>query len=376
MTNKIMIIAGEASGDLHGSGLVRELKTLQPEAKILGIGGDKMQEQGMHLLYHIQDMSVLGFWDVIKQFRFFRSVYKNLASAFDREKPDLLILIDYPGLNLKLAKAAHQRGIPVLYYIAPQVWAWGAGRIKKLAKIVDKMAVIIPFEEKMYRAAGIDATFVGHPLLEVIQPKLDKESFFKKLNIDPDRKTIGLLPGSRNLEVKRLLPEMLATIRSIQKQHPDVQPVIGKASTVELDLYQQIIGCNEHFSLIEDHTYDVMKYSDILIVASGTATLESALMETPLIIVYKVDPLSYFLGKQLIKIDSIGLVNVIAEQKIVPEFIQQEFKRENLVPVVQDLLSNEESRSRMINNLKLIRQKLGEPGASKRAAEIALSMIH
>ena len=370
-----MIIAGEASGDLHGSGLVRELIKNQNDLKIFGIGGDKMSNQGMELLYHINEMSVIGFWDVIKQFRFFRGVYKKLVQIMDTEKPSVLVLIDYPGLNLKLAKAAHEKGIPVLYYIAPQVWAWGAGRIKKIAKIVTRMAVIIPFEEKMYRDAGIDATFVGHPLLEVIKPRLSKKDFFKKVNLNPNKLTIGLLPGSRTLEVKRLLPEMIATIKALIKQNQDIQSIIGSTDTVESGLYDQIVNSNSNIQFVEGFTYEIMKHCDLLIVASGTATLESALFETPLIIVYKVDPLSYFLGKLLVKIDFIGLVNVIAEKKIVPEFIQNDFKKENIIPAIDSLLFDKTIRKQTIQDLKQIKEKLGKSGASNRTAEMVIKMI-
>ncbi len=375
MNNKIMIIAGEASGDLHGSGLVKELKAKNSDLHIFGVGGNKMQQQGMELIYHVNEMSVLGFWDVLKHFRFFKTVYKNLVKKLDHEKPAVLVLIDYPGLNLKLAKAAHQRGIKVAYYIAPQVWAWGAKRIKKMSQTVNKMAVIIPFEEKMYRDAGIDATFVGHPLLEILQIKSNKKEFFAKYGLNPKYKTIGLLPGSRPLEVKRLLPAMMRTVRQFKRKYLEIQVLIGKADSVDPEIYNQLIPEKRDVQLLENYTYEIMKHSDLLIVASGTATLESALFETPLIIVYKVDPVSYFIGKQLVKIDSIGLVNVIAEKKITPEFIQQQFRAENLIPEMENLLFNENRQSKTINDLRKIKQKLGEVGASEKAATMILGMM-
>jgi len=371
-----MIIAGEASGDLHGSGLVRELKSKKPDLQIFGIGGDKMQQQGMKLLYHVNEMSVLGFWDVLKQFRFFKKVYKNLVNKLNQEKPAVLVLIDYPGLNLKLAKAAQQRGIKVFYYIAPQVWAWGAKRVKKIAATVNKMAVIIPFEEKMYRDAGVDATFVGHPLLEILNIKSTRKKFFTEHGLNSEFKTVGLLPGSRPLEVKRLLPEMLQTAEQLKKQHPDIQVVIGKADSVSLENYKQLISEKCNVQLLENCTYEIMKHSDLLIVASGTATLESALFETPLIIVYKVDALSYLIGKQLVKIDSIGLVNVIAEKKIVPEFIQKQFCEKNLIHEMEDLIFNKNRRTKIIQDIKEIKQKLGQAGASERTANMILKMIN
>lgn len=371
-----MIVAGEASGDLHGSGLVREMFKMQPGLEIFGVGGDKMHQQGVRLLYHINEMSVLGLWDVLKRFAFFRGVYRNLVSAMDESQPDLLILIDYPGMNLKLARAAKKRGIKVFYYIAPQVWAWGSNRIQKMVKLVDKMAVIIPFEEKMFQDAGIDAKFVGHPLLETVTSKIGRDEFFQKHGLIQNQKVVGLLPGSRILEVKRLLPEMLQTVRQLRKTHPEIQTIISQADSVALNIYQEILQNNNQVKLVDNSTYEIMKHCDLLIVASGTATLESALFNTPLIVVYKVDLISYLIGKQLVKIDAIGLVNVIAERKIVPEFIQRQFRKDRMLPEIEKLLFDKNQRKEVINNLKKINKKLGEPGASARSAEIAFETMN
>ena len=370
-----MIIAGEASGDLHASGLVRELYRLDPALEIFGIGGDKMQHEGVNLLYHINQMSVLGFGDVIKRFPFFRKVYSHLVALMKEKQPQLIILIDYPGMNLKIAKAAKKLGIKVFYYIAPQVWAWGKGRIKKMATLVDKLAAIIPFEEKLFRQAGIDAHFVGHPLLEVLTTKLAKHEFLNQYNLSEKKQIIGLLPGSRITEVKRLLPEMIKTVSELKSQYSDIQIIVSRASSVDKNLYQNIIRNNSSVKLLENCTYEIMKYSDFLLVASGTATLESALLGTPLIVVYKVDPLSYFIGKKLVKINNIGLVNVIAEREIVPEFIQHEFNSENIIPTIAKMLFNQTERKQIILNLGQIKEKLGRKGASKKAAEMALSML-
>lgn len=375
MNHKVLIIAGEASGDLHASGLVHEIQNAAPGTEIFGIGGDRMRDLGVKLFYHISEMSVLGFVDVLKQIRFFKRVYRELVAVMENDQPDLLILIDYPGLNLKLAKAARERGIKVLYYIAPQVWAWGAGRVKKMARWVDKMAVIIPFEEKLYRDAGIDATFVGHPLLEVVKPGLGKDEFLIQRGLDSTKKIIGLLPGSRHLEVKRLLPEMLHAVEKLRSDYPNVQAIIGQADTVDESDYKDILAPFRSVKLVKNNTYNIMKHSDLLLVASGTATLESALFATPLIIVYKVDPISYFIGRQLVKIDSIGLVNVIAEKKIVPEFIQGQFRAANIVPEMKKLLLEKDDREKMIGELHKIRKKLGEPGASVQAANMAVEMM-
>ncbi len=376
MNSKVMIVAGEASGDLHASGLVREILKKRPNLEIFGVGGDRMQQQGVRLLYHINEMSVLGFWDVLRRFAFFQKVYHRLVSAMNELQPDLLILIDYPGMNLKLARVAKKRNIKVFYYIAPQVWAWGSNRIQKMVSLVDKMAVIIPFEEKMFQAAGIDAKFVGHPLLEIVTSKMGRDEFFKRQGLAKNQKVIGLLPGSRVLEVKRLLPEMVQTVQQLRKTHPEIQTIISKADTVASNVYQEILLNNNQLKIVENATYEIMKHSDLLIVASGTATLESALFNTPLIIVYKVDPISYLIGKQLVKIDSIGLVNVIAEEKIVPEFIQNQFASERLLPDIEKLLYDKKQRDQVISDLKKIKQKLGEPGASARSAAIALETMN
>jgi len=371
-----MIVAGEASGDLHGSGLVREMFAQQSDLEIFGIGGDQMSNLGMQLLYHINEMSVVGLWDVLKRFAFFRKVYHNMVAAMDKYLPEVLILIDYPGMNLKLARAAKKRDIRILYYIAPQAWAWGSNRIQKMVQLVDKMAVIIPFEEQIFRDAGIDATFVGHPLLEIVNSKIDQSTFFSKYGLNANHPVIGLLPGSRNLEVKRLLPEMLQTIVQLRNKYPQIQTIISKSNSVAWDVYQGIIQNNVHVKLLENCTYEIMKHSDLLVVASGTATLESALFETPLIIVYKVDPISYLIGKQLIKIDSIGLVNVIAEKKIVPEFVQHQFRWNKLMPEMENLLFNDDQRTDVIDDLRKIKEKLGSPGASRRTAKMAIEMLN
>lgn len=371
-----MIIAGEASGDLHASGLVAAIAAQQSDIEFLGIGGDRMRNAGVQLFYHINDLSVLGFWDVLKRLGFFKKVYRQLVEAMDRQRPALLILIDYPGLNLKLAAAARARSIKVFYYIAPQVWAWGASRLPKMARLVDRMAVILPFEEPMFRRAGIDATFVGHPLLEMVASRMSREEFFQENALAAGKKTIGILPGSRPLEVKRLLPEMLEIVRRLRLKYPDIQAIIGKASSLSAEIYAPLLAVNHQAQLLDNYTYEVMQHSDLLLVASGTATLESALLATPMIIVYKVDPLSYIIGRSLVTIDVIGLVNVIAGQKIVPEFIQHEFRWQKVLPEAEALLFDQDRRQTVINNLKTIRANLGQPGASARAADLALDLIH
>jgi len=376
MKLNIMIVAGEASGDLHASSLVREMKKINPDLHFSGIGGDKMKNEGVELFYHVNEMSVLGFGDVIKSFPFFRRVFKYIVASMKKMKPDLLILIDYPGLNFKFAKEAQKLSIPVFYYIAPQVWAWGSGRIKKMTKIIDKMGVILPFEEDLFSSAGIQAHFVGHPLLDSFTTKMTKSEFFTKNNIKNEDKIIGLLPGSRTHEVNRLLPVMLDTAKELNLKFNNLKFIVARTSTISDQTYDEIAHDLPNVQFIYGQTYEIMNYSDFLIVKSGTSTLESALAKTPFIIVYKVDPFSYFIGRILVKIKFIGLVNVIAGKRIVPEFIQHECVTEKLVPTIETLLCNNDERHKMISEFEKLRHMLGEKGAAGRAAKLALETIN
>ncbi|MBN1350939.1 lipid-A-disaccharide synthase [candidate division KSB1 bacterium] len=372
---KIMISAGEASGDLHGSRLVSELKAVRPDAEVFGIGGDRMQAAGMHLLYHINQMSIVGLSGIVRQLPFLRQAFKLIRNALVKNKPALIILIDYPGFNLRLAKIAQSLDIPVMYYIVPQVWAWGSWRLKKIARLVQQAVVILPFETEIFSNAGIKTEFVGHPLLDVLQVKSDKEAFFSKHQLSPAKKTIGLLPGSRVSEVAMLLPIMRAAVDQLREKHPDLQVVISKAESLDKQLFAEILEPGHPYRLIENATYEIMKYSDLLVVASGTATLEAGLFKTPMVIVYKVSKLTYSIGKLLVKVDFLGLVNLLAGRQIVPELVQQNCTARNLIQTVDSLLTDNQKLDRMREELSKIRQQMGQPGAAKRAAAIALNLI-
>lgn len=370
-----MISAGEASGDLHGSNLIRELKKLDPHARIFGIGGDKMQAAGMELLYHINTMSIVGITEIARQLPFIRRVFKHLRNELITRKPQLLILIDYPGFNLHLAKIANSLGITVLYYILPQVWAWGQGRIKKIARLVKQAIVILPFEKEIFTHAGIKTEFVGHPLLDALKVEMSKKSFFQNLSLSVKEKTIGLLPGSRVSEVKKLLPTMLAAIEALRQRIPNIQVLISMAPTVDSSAFNEAFKIYPGTKFVHGQAYEIMKHSDLLIVASGTATLEASFFGTPMVIVYKVSHMTYLIGKILIKIKDIGLVNIIAGSRIVPEFVQNDFVVEKMLPVMESLLTNQEKIETMRAKLCEIKHQMGMPGAAKRAARIAMNLI-
>jgi lipid-A-disaccharide synthase len=374
-----LIVAGEASGDLHGAGVVCELKRLMPHADIFGIGGDKMSAAGMELLFHICDMAVVGFTEVVRHLPFLRRVMHTLEKEVARRRPTVAILIDYPGFNLRLAARLRNRnhalaGSPkILYYIAPQVWAWGAERIPKMAKLVDQMAVVFPFEVPLFQNAGIPTEFVGHPLLEDLQPKLTARAFFAKYQLLPDRPLLGLLPGSRRQEILRLLPDMLATGRLLKNSIPNLQIAVAMAPALPESFYRTRVT-DRDVCLVANATYEVMQYSRACLVCSGTATLETGCFGTPLAVVYRVSRLSYEIGKRLVKLPYIGLVNVVAGRKIAPEFIQNDFVPERVAAALAKLMQDSPERAQFQRALTEVRSQLGTPGASRRTAELALQL--
>lgn len=369
----ILIVAGEASGDLHGARLVQALKVLEPGSRVFGIGGDGMAGAGMELLFHIRDMAVVGFTEVIRHIPFLRQVMRTLEAEVEHRRPDVAILIDYPGFNLRLAARLRARGVKILYYIAPQVWAWGAGRIPKMARLIDEMAVVFPFEVDLFQNAGLSTTFVGHPLLEGLLPKLPRREFMARHLFVEGKPLLGLLPGSRRHEIERLLPDMLATARLLRQRRPDLQVAIAQAPTLPASLYQQYQS-GEAFKLIDQATYEVMKESTACLVCSGTATLETACFGTPLAIVYRTSRLSYLIGKRVVKLPFIGLVNVVMGKKIAPEFVQHGFTPSQAAEALSPLLFDPEANMRMRQQLATVREKLGTPGASERTAKMALRL--
>ena len=374
---RIMIVAGEASGDLHGGNLVQAMHQIDPSLRFYGIGGKKLKAAGVELIADSADMAVVGLTEVVSKLGMILKVMAQLKASLKADRPDLIILIDYPDFNLSLAKAAKKCGVRVFYYISPQVWAWRRGRIGKIKKIVDKMAVILPFEASLYNKAGVDATFVGHPLLDVVRAKYSREEALRRFGLREGITTVGILPGSRQSEVVRLLPEMLMAAEIIEKKLSSVQFVLPLADTLETQFVANIIRQYPiKVKVIPDEIYDVIGCADIAMVASGTATLETALMGTPMIIIYKVSAPSYYVGKMVINVDHIGLVNIMAGKTIVPELIQEAAIPEAIAAEVIDILTNRERMDDIKTELSKIRDMLGSPGAAVRAARLAYDMIN
>ena len=375
MPNKIMIIAGEASGDLHGGELVSAILAKRPDIEIFGVGGDRMRRAGMELFYHVDQLAYIGFWEVIKHYPFFRRVFFDLVEKYESRKPDLVILIDYPGFNLRFAKKIHELGGKVFYYIAPQVWAWHQGRAKKMAKFIDQLAVIFEFEKTFFDKYGLKTSFVGHPLLEGLQSKQSPRDFRARYDLPNDAPLLALFPGSRGQEVDNLLPVMYRTAMELQQKHPDLAVAVSKADTITRERLLSYIDHPDQVRIVEHDAYDLMQHADAAMVASGTATLETACFETPFAIAYRVSPLSYAIGKRVVKIKHIGLANIVAGQEVAREFIQDDLTPENLVPEMEKLLYDPEYRAKRKDQLKTVRGKLGAPGASGNAANLVLEML-
>lgn len=377
MIKRVLIIAGDPSGDLHGAGVVRELKRRRPDIDLFGVGGDGMKNAGMDLLYHLNDLSFMGFVEVVKHLPFLREVENRLDGLLLSRRPDLVLLIDYPGFNLRFARRAKDRGIPVVYYISPQVWAWGKHRLKKMKQVINRMLVILPFEKELYDSEHIPADFVGHPLLDVMHIRSTRSDFMAGQGFDGTGKLLGLFPGSRIQEIERMLPVMLNAARRV-RESSDIQVGVSKAPNLPVDCYRRHLDSavksgGPDVRLVEDGTYELMKYSDAAIVTSGTATLETACFETPMVVVYKASMISYFIGRLLVSVESIGLVNIVAGKKIVPELIQHGANADAIASNINRLFENPVLAEEMRNELAKVKGKLGTPGAASRVAD---TLIH
>ena len=375
-TRKVMIVAGEASGDLHGGNLIREMQRIDPDLSFYGVGGVRMKAAGGKLLADAADTAVVGLTEGVFKLGTILRIMHRLKTSLRKERPDLLILIDYPDFNLPLARVARRLGLKVLYYISPQVWAWRKGRIDTIKKSVDRMAVILPFEEQFYREAGVNVTFVGHPLLDEVRKKYPRTEAMKRFGLKDEAITVGILPGSRRSEVERLLPEMLKACRILTEKLSPLQFVLPLAGTLDPEFVRDILRqFPVPVNVIRDEIYDVIAVSDVAIVASGTATLETALLETPMVVVYKVSAPSYAIGRRFVSVDHIGLVNIIAGRTIVPELIQGEANPERIASEVRELIVRRGQVREVKAALAEIRGKLGTPGASQRTARIACDML-
>lgn len=369
LKQRLLLVAGEASGDLHGGNLARALLAEQPTLQLLGVGGRRMREAGVELLFDIRDLAVVGAVEAMHSLRTLWEVYRTLLRTVERTPVDAVLLIDFPGFNLKLAKAMAQRGIPVLYYIAPQIWAWHQGRIKKIRRRVRKLFVILPFEAKLYHSAGIDAEFVGHPLLDLVPLDGSKADACARCGLDPAAPVIGILPGSRRSELQYLLRPMLEAAALIHARMPAAQFILPLAETLQpAEVQKALETAAVPIRLLQRQTYEVMQAADVLLVASGTATLEAALIGTPMVIVYKAHLLTYVLARLVMRVACIGLPNVIAGRAIVPELWQYDVTAENMAAQALSLLRHPERAAAMRTELATLRRQLGSPGVPERVA--------
>lgn len=372
-----MIVAGEASGDMYGARLVSALRNQAPGITFFGIGGPKMEEAEVRILYRVSEVAVVGMTEVLPKMRFIHQALNELKDALKDNPPDLVILIDYPGFNLHLSKKAHDLGIPVLYYIPPQVWAWRERRVKKIAKRVDRVAVILPFEKEFYSRYGIRVEYVGHPLLDGLEERGSSEQVRGHPGIGGDQfPVVGLLPGSRNEEITRHMPPMMGAAEIISRTYPDLRCILPLASTVGEEIVKPYLeDVKFDVTVRSADTKEVLRECDLALIASGTATLEAAITETPMVILYKVSFLTYLISKLLAKVSHIGLVNLVAGGEIVPELIQGDATDSRLAEEGLRILEDEAIREDMKANLRMVRDQLGQGGASERAAAIAGEMM-
>ena len=363
---EVLIIAGEASGDLHASGFAAALKRMRPDLALTGIGGSRMENAGVTLIERSDRMAVMGFVEVVRQVPRHYALLSSLKRRLRSGTVALLVVIDYPGFNMKLAAAAAAAGVPVLYYITPQVWAWGAGRLAELSKIVTRAAPILPFEESLLRSHGINATFVGHPLLDRIGEMPERVEARRMLGLKESDEVLALFPGSRAQEIHRHLDDFVRTAQILERKRPGLRVIVSAASTVTIDPSR----CP--YPRVPSASFTVLRAADAAFCKSGTTTLEAAVAGCPLVVAYKTSPWTYAIARRVVKIPRIGLVNVVAGREVAPEFVQDAVVPERVAETLQPLLDHNDPRRRaMLEGLAEVRSKLGTPGAAERVAAIA-----
>lgn len=365
---------------MHGSNLVKAMKRSDPGIVFWGIGAKRMEQAGVKILVPSSEMAVVGVTEALVRLRTIALARRKLKSILKNRAPDLLILIDYPEFNLNLAKAARRFRVPVLYYISPQVWAWRRGRVRKIARRVDRMAVILPFEEAFYRDRGMEVDYVGHPLMDVVECGMRNAEYEIKYvasgATEIGRPVIGLLPGSRKEEIQNLLPVMVKSVEILGRRYRDIKCLLPLAETIDPEFVQSFLHNSVvEIKVIQGNIYEVLRRCHAALVASGTATLETAIIGVPMVIVYKVSPISYWVGRRVAKVPYIGLVNLVAGEKVVPELIQDEVSPERLAAEALNILEDDEVRKNMIKKLMGVKKTLGKGGASEKTAELALGMM-
>ncbi|GBE52490.1 lipid-A-disaccharide synthase [bacterium BMS3Bbin14] len=376
---QIMIVAGEASGDLHGAHLVQAMRELEPGLRFCGLGGRELKAAGVEILYDAARLAVVGLTEVISHLGDLLAARRVLLKRMRERQPALLILIDFPDFNLLLAAKAKKLGIPVFYYISPQVWAWRSGRVRKIGRLADRIGVILPFEQEFYHRRGVQVDFVGHPLMDSVHATMSRDEFLAGRSIDPDKVVVGLLPGSRKKEIISLLPPFLAAARLLtERSGQNFVFLLPRASTISPELLEEN-GVGRYrdsldLRVIDEKRYDLMAACDAVVAASGTVTLELAILGVPTVVTYRFSPRTYHLGRLLIKLQWFSLVNLIAGRTVIPELLQAQVTPDNIARELRVLLEDREARATMLRGLAEVREKLGGPGASRRAARIALNI--
>jgi len=372
---KIFIVCGEPSGDLLAGDLIRAIKNLNPAIKVAGVGGENLEKAGVEILCNIKELSVMGFFDVLKKLPKFLKLKQLILEKINTHKPDAIILVDFSGFNLRLAKAIN-KGIPTIYYVSPQVWASREKRVKCVRDYISEMIVLFKFEEEFYRKHGLKTHCVGHPLINLVRPTLEKQKLLDNLRINSSQKIIALLPGSRKQEIRLILPIMLKAARLINKEIPNTQFIIAKSPSLDTRIYQK--ECKKYgldLKIVDGKTYGCLNIADFCLICSGTATLEAAIMQKPFVIVYKMNLLNYLLYRPQVKIPYIGMVNIVAGKKIVPEFIQFSARPEMIARAALEYLQKPEPAKQMLEDLAYVKSSLGEPGAADRAAKLILDFL-
>jgi lipid-A-disaccharide synthase len=371
---RLLVSSGETSGDLYGAELVRHLTPARGPLDVFGLGGDLLAAQGSRLVAHARDLAVVGLFEVVTHLRRIRRVFKSLLAEVDQQRPDAAVLIDYPDFNLRLAKELHRRAIPVIYYVSPQVWAWRRGRVRAIRDTVARMLVIFPFEEALYREAGVPVSFVGHPLVDRVRKDPDGAGILRTLGLDPGRPMVALLPGSRAQEIAHHLPGLVATVARLRAARPDLQFTLALAPSLEAGPIAAAFA-GQPVQVVPGRVQALLSACTTAIVASGTATVEAALLEAPMVVVYRLSRITYALGRRLVKVPHVAMANLIAGRRLVPELIQGGFTPERTADEVLGLLDDGDRRRAMVAGLQEVRARLGQPGASARAAAEVAALL-
>ncbi|MBP7570150.1 MAG: lipid-A-disaccharide synthase [Acidobacteria bacterium] len=375
MPATVLISCGEPSGDLYAGALAASLRSLDPGVRLLGLGGDRFEAAGGELVGDYRGLAVTGIAEAVRVLPQSLLMYRRLVGVAREVRPDVAVVIDFPDFNFRLAASLRRLGIPLVYYIPPQLWAWRSGRMRRLQAIANRILVIFPFEPEIYRRAGTEATFVGHPLLELARPTEARETFLRGAGLDPGAPVIALLPGSRPNEVRAILPTLIEATAAISAAEPHAQYVVARAPGLDSGLFAIAERAPlRHVSIVEGRADDVLAACDLVITASGTATVQAAIHERPMVVVYRVSPLTYAVGRRFVHLDTFAMVNLVAGERVVPELIQEAFTPLAVADEALRLLRDGEARDRALRGVRAVKEKLGGPGASRRAAEAVLEL--